>query len=72
MDDAEADVQPALHAARVGLDVAIGGVHEVEPVEDFGRASLGGSRASMPYSRPWMTSSPRPVSDGSVEPPCGT
>ena len=44
MDDAEADVQAAPHAAGVGLDVAVRGLDEAEPVEDLGRAPLGGRR----------------------------
>ena len=42
MDDAEADVQPATHAARVAHRGPVGGGLEIEGREDLGRAGLGG------------------------------
>ena len=46
MDDAEPDVEPALHAARVGGDRPVGGRLEVERRQDLGGASL--RRSSCP------------------------
>ena len=41
MDDAEADIEAAPHPARVRVDVAVGGVLEVERREDLGGPPLG-------------------------------
>ena len=40
MDQPERDVEPPLHAAGVGLDLAVGGVGEPEALEHLGRARL--------------------------------
>ncbi len=40
VEQAHRDVEPALHAARVGLDLAVGGVGEAEALERLGRAAL--------------------------------
>ena len=64
MDDAEPDVEPAAHAARIGAGRPVGGGLEIERREHLGRAGLARRGLFMPYSRPWMTSSPRPVSAG--------
>lgn len=40
VDEAERHVEAALHAARVALDLASGGVGEVEAVEEFGDAPV--------------------------------
>jgi hypothetical protein len=42
-DEAEREVEPPLHASGVGRDAAVGGVGEVEALEQRGRALAGGA-----------------------------
>ena len=43
VDEREREIKPALHAARIASDLAIGGVGETDPVEELlaARATLG-------------------------------
>ena len=54
------EVEPALHAAGVALDHAVGGVLELDQLEQLLRPARVASAASSPNSRPCRTSSSRP------------
>ena len=68
VDHADADVEPAPHAARVRPARSVGRVREVERVEDLLRPGRAAAALLMPNRRPWMISSSRPV-DSRYEPP---
>ena len=57
-DQAHREVQPAAHAAAVGRDAAVGGLGEVEPLEQLGRCG-GGRRAGFAAAGPSSAGSRR-------------
>ena len=69
LDHADREVEPALHPAGVGADPAVGGVDEVELVEELVGAASGGRAADSLRSRAIISRFSRPVSsvvDGGV------
>ena len=70
VDEREREVEPALHAARVAADLAVGGVVEARRARAARRRARGARRFGRPWSvvcsRRWS----RPVSSGSSAASC--
>ena len=71
MDEPERDVEPAAHAARVGLDDAVGGVRDPDELEQLSVRSRR-SRPLIPWTRPCSIRFSRPVPNWSTPESCGT
>ena len=68
-DEAQGEVEPAAHAARVGADALVGGIRQIEAVEQLAARDRGRGRERA-RSRPSMTRFSAPVSTSSTAADC--